>query len=283
MASNPYRDLLKTIQATEKAKTVGEHFVADINRYFQVSKEVYVPSQTIKPSSLGGCFREQYFILRGAERDVGKLEPAENITIQCSGNDAHNRLQNACQDAKRFGIDIIWCDPEEEANRASRCGINTTIKRRDGNELLCHNSDYNTNFKCDGIIIYKDIKYILEIKTEEYYKFNCRISPEPKHVFQAGLYCLCFGIDRVMFLYEDRNLTFRKGFEIEIKEDYKEVLKSRIQHILGYNSLEKVPPKEKDKCTYCSYKQSCKKTGDTREYSLEDLKELIERGKSEEN
>lgn len=276
---NPYSDLLKTIKSAEKAKTVGEQFIADLNRYFQLSKEAYIPSKTIKPSGLGGCYREQWFILRGAERDVGKLETAENITIQKSGNDTHNRIQNACQDAKSYNIDIVWCDPEEEAKRALAEGINTIIKRKDGNELLCYNEDYNMNFKCDGIILYRGKKYILEIKSEEYFKFNTRIRPEGKHEFQATAYGICFGIDNVMFVYEDRNLTFRKGYEVTISEEFKTIVKERIKIILAYNKAEITPPKEKDKCTYCSYKQICRKIGDTDAMLYDELIAIIkERG-----
>jgi CRISPR/Cas system-associated exonuclease Cas4 (RecB family) len=271
MAGNPYKDIMKMIQSTEKAKSLGEQFVVDLNRYIQLSKKEHTPSQSIKPSSLGGCFREQWLILQGTDVDVGKLEKAEDIGIQQMGNDRHNRLQNACQDAHNYGVDIIWCDPEEEARRAYEQGIKTIIRRRDGNELLCYNETYKASFKCDGIIIYKGLKYILEIKTEEYGKFNCRVSPEYKHEFQAALYCLCFGIDRVMFLYEDRNLAFKKGYDIVVSDQFKQEVKDRISHILAYNDKKKVPPKEKDKCTYCKYKQACKKLGDTDPYSLEEL------------
>lgn len=276
MAANPYKDLLNIIKSKEKAQTVGEQFVADLNRYFQLSKEVYVPSKTIKPSGLGGCLRQQWLILQGADRDVGVLEKAEDITIQQIGNDRHERLQNACQDAKNYGINIIWCDPEEEARLAQSKGINTVIKRRMGNELLCYNEDYNASFKCDGIIIYQDKKYILEIKTEEYGKFNCRYGPEPKHTYQAALYSLCFGINRIMFLYEDRNLTFRKGYEFIVTDQFKQTVKDRIELILAYDKTNIAPPKEKDKCTYCYYKQACKTYGNTNPYSLEELKQILE-------
>lgn len=274
MAGNPYKDLLKTIQAAEKAKTVGEQFVADLNRYIQLSNEVYIPSKTVKPSGLGGCMREQWLILNGADMDVGILEKPEDITIQQSGIDRHNRLQNACQDAHNYGIDIIWVDPEEEISRINTMGINTIIKRRDGNEVLCYNADYRASFKCDGIIIYKGLKYILEIKTEEYGKFNCRVAPEPKHEYQAAMYCLCFGIDRVMFLYEDRNLTFRKAYEVKVTEEFKNTVKERIEHIILYSDKKQVPPKEKTKCSYCKYKQACKKYGETRPISIEELKAM---------
>jgi CRISPR/Cas system-associated exonuclease Cas4 (RecB family) len=270
--ANAYGDILKMIKNAEAAKTPGEEFVADLSRCVQLSKEKRVPSRSIKPSSLGGCFRNQWFMLQGAQMDVGLLEKAENIAIQDSGNDIHNRIQNYCQAAEGLHIPIVWCDPTEEANRAASMGINTTIKRKDGNELLCHNSDYNCNFKCDGIIKYKDVKYILEIKSEEYYKFNTRVAAEHTHEYQAVMYCICFGIDRVMFVYRDRNLCMTKAYVVVVTDEFKAEVKARIAHILLYDKTNTCPPKEKDKCTYCHYKQLCKKLGDTEAKTVDDLK-----------
>lgn len=259
MATNPYKDLLRMINKTTKAQTLGEQFVADIDRYFQLSKEVYVPSRTIKPSSLGGCMRQQWLILIGADMDVGKLEDANMVTIQQSGNDRHKRLQFACQDAHNFGVDLEWLDPAKEVEKANSMGIKTHIKRRDGYELLCYNEDYNTSFKCDGIINYKSTKMILEIKTEDMYKWDARVTVEPKHEFQAYLYALCFGIYHVMFLYEDRNLTRRKAYHVEVEQAQLAPVKERIHTILDYKNKNVAPPKETNKCTYCNYHQACKK------------------------
>jgi len=269
--ANAYSDILKMIKDVEAAKTPGEEFVVDLNRYIQLSQPKYTPSRSIKPSSLGGCFREQWFMLQGADQDVGALADPGLIGMGQHGNDRHNHLQNACQDAKNYNIPIIWCDPEDEVKRAQSMGIHTVIKRRDGNELLCHNSDYNCNFKCDGIIIYKGIKYILEIKTEDYFKFISRIAPVDKHEFQAAMYCICFGIDRTMFLYEDRNYLVKKGFVSVVPETFRSEVDSRTKHILLYNGTNTVPPKEKGKCTYCRYKQRCKLLGDTVVNTIEEL------------
>lgn len=270
--ANAYGDLIKMIKNAESAKTPGEEFIADLSRCIQMSKEKRTPSKTIKPSSLAGCFRNQWFMLQGATSDVGLLEKAESISIQDSGNDIHNRLQNYCQAADGLNIPIVWCDPTKEAERAASMGINTTIKRKDGNELLCHNSDYNCNFKCDGIIEYKGVKYILEIKSEEYYKFNTRVCVEHNHEYQAVMYCICFGIDRVMFVYQDRNLCLKKAYVVVVKQEFVDEIKARIEHILLYDKTNTCPPKEKTKCTYCHYKQSCKRIGDTVAYTIDELK-----------
>lgn len=260
--SNVYKDIIKLINTSNTPKSLGEQFVADVNRYFQLSKEVYTPSKTIKPSSLGGCLREQFFILMGVERDPGKLEDPNMVTIQQSGNDRHNRLQNACQDAKNYHLPIVWLDPEKEVAMANQLGIRTRIKRRDGNELLCYNEDYHMNFKCDGIIKYQNIKMILEIKTEEHFKWLARVCADPKHEYQAISYSLCFGIDNVMFLYENRNLTNRKAYHVSVNEEQKKQVSDRVKTLLQYKNNLIVPEKNKNKCTYCNYKQACRKTGD---------------------
>lgn len=262
MANNPYKDILNMVKATDKAQTMGEQFVDSINRYFQLSKETYVPSKTIKPSSLGSCMRLQYAILIGAQIDPGKLENASMATIQKSGNDCHNRIQFACQDAVNYRLPIVWLDPEVEVKKANSIGINTQIKRKDGNELLCYNSDYHLNFKCDGIITFKDIRMILEIKSETEQKYNTHFSVRPEHEYQAVAYSIALGIDHVMFLYENRNTTQRKGFYIEITEEKKQEVKDKIARLLEYYKNETIPPKDTTKCVYCNYKQWCKKVGD---------------------
>jgi CRISPR/Cas system-associated exonuclease Cas4 (RecB family) len=262
MASNPYRDIIKMVNKNNTPKSLGDQFASDLDRYFQLSKEVYVPSKTVKPSGLGGCMRSQFFIIMGVERDPGKLEDASMVTIQQSGNDRHNRLQYACQDAVNFNLPIVWLDPEEEVRKAQILGINTVIKRRDGNELLCYNSDYNMNFKCDGIILYQSIKMILEVKTEDHFKWSARVCVDPKHEYQGISYSLLFGIDNIMFLYENRNYTTRKGYHVSVTEEQRQSIKGRISEVLEYSKKLIVPPKEKTKCTYCDYKQKCKKYPD---------------------
>lgn len=266
-----YKELFSKLQEVEKSQTIEEQFVADLNHVIELSKESHKPSKSIKPSSLGGCYREQWFMLMGADADEFKPDRADNVTIMESGNDRHNRLQNYLQNAKSKGVDIEWVDPEQEVLNAQSMGIDTIVRRRDGNEVLCFNNDYLVSFKCDGIIKYRGIKMILEIKTEDHFKWIKRFGPEPKHEFQAALYSICFGIDHIMFLYENRNYTNRKAYKVTVSTEFKEIVRQRIILLLAYAESNKMPPKEKDKCAYCKYKQACKKAGDTESYTIEQL------------
>lgn len=268
-------DLFSFLKNVEKSHTIEEQFLSDLDKVIQLSKKQHKPSKSIKPSSLGGCFREQWFMLIGEEPDPSKNDSANNITITESGSDRHSRLQNHIASAQLYGVPIEWIDPEEQVQKVQKTSLNTIVKRRDGNEVLCWSEDYQTSFKCDGIIRYRGITMILEIKTEDHFNWIQRFSPEPKHEFQAALYSLCLGIDHVMFLYENRNYTNRKAFKVTITDEFKAQVKQRIEYILLYKETNKVPPKEKTKCTYCRYKGACKAIGESKFYTIEELKELI--------
>lgn len=264
MSYNPYKDIIKLINSQAKAKSIEERFLADVNKVIQLnkSKQEYVPSKTLKPSSLGACMRMQWFMLTGVEPDAGKLDPPELIGITESGSDRHKRIQQVIMMAKDFGVNIQWLDPVEEVKKANAMGINTVVKYIDGYEVLCYNSDYELNFKCDGIIIYDSKKMILEIKTEDTNKFAKRNTIEPIHQYQAVAYSLALGIPNIMFLYEDRNYCFKKAYFYTVSDEMRNEVKKRIKQVLEYRDKNIVPPKEKNKCRYCNYKQACKKLGD---------------------
>lgn len=274
--SDAYKDLFSFIKKTEESQTIESQFLNDLDRTIQFSNHSHVPSKSIKPSALGGCYRHQWFMLTGAEADPSNIERAENITIAESGRDRHSRLQAYIMSAQSLGIPIEWLDPEEEIRKIQTIGINTSVKRRDGNEVLCWNEDYQVSFKCDGIIRYRGIKMILEIKTEDHFKWIQRFSPAPAHKLQAVLYSICLGIDTVLFLYENRNYTTRKAYKVTITDAYKDQAIQRINHLLAYQRANIVPPEEKGKCIYCRYKRICKATGSSKAYTLEELQKIID-------
>ena len=257
---NGYKDIIKMINKTSGPKSIEEQFVGDVDRTIQVYSSGRTPSRTIKPSMLGGCKRQQVFVLLGANSDVGLLEEASFVRIGECGTDSHVRLQNACISAEGFKRPIIWIDPEEELKEAQSKGISTIVKQRQGNEVKCYNKRFNMSFMCDGIIQYHNLKMILEIKTEDHFKWIKRFSAEPKHKYQAICYSLCFGLNDIMFLYENRNYCTHKAFHIAITEEQKETVINEIETILKYAKDKIIPDKEK-KCTYCKYKQACRHYG----------------------
>src|SRR5690606_36504040 len=129
------KDLFSFIKKTEESQTIESQFLNDLDRTIQLSNHSHVPSKSIKPSALGGCYSHQWFMLTGAEADPSKIERADNITIAESGRDRHSRLQAYIMSAQSLGVPIEWLDPEEEGRKIQTIGINTSVKRRDGNEV----------------------------------------------------------------------------------------------------------------------------------------------------
>ena len=118
---------------------------------------------------------------------------------------------------------------------------------------------------CDGIVKYKGQYYILEIKTESSYKNTCRKEIAKEHYNQAITYSICLGINKVLFLYENRDNCDKKAFILEVTEEMKNSVFLKIKECNEYVEKLITPPKPKEvskyACTYCSYISLCRKLG----------------------
>ena len=121
------------------------------------------------------------------------------------------------------------------------------------------------SFLCDGIIKYKNHYYILEIKTESSNKFFQRKGVDPSHYQQATAYSLAFGINEVIFLYENRDTLDKKAFLFPVTDEMRMDLIGYIEECDSYLKKLKVPPKPenvaKKTCSYCNYANQCRKDG----------------------
>lgn len=239
-----------------------EKFLHELDETMSIidKREQRVPSNTYKPSSLGGCKRNMYFQVIGACLDEAKKSGAGIIGICETGSARHEILQTWVSRMNECGYDCEWVDVESFLKSRSVAG--TIVKERSGMETKCYNEILNISFLCDGIIKYDGKYYILEIKTEDNFKHQKRIGPEKKHISQAAAYSVCLGIDNVIFLYENRNYCTRKSFLVEITDEMKqELVINEIEEIENYRAKSEIPPKStlKSDCTYCNYKTECKK------------------------
>lgn len=64
----------------------------------------------------------------------------------------------------------------------------------------------------DGIIIGKDKRHILELKSMKQEYWQSLIEPKPEHIDQAQIYCGAFGCDGIIFQYESKNTQEIKEF-----------------------------------------------------------------------
>ncbi|MEG0153708.1 MAG: hypothetical protein RR744_11155, partial [Cellulosilyticaceae bacterium] len=182
-------------------------------------------------------------------------ETLEGIGICESGTDRHERIQYlvSCMD------NAEWIDVAEHIR--ARDFLGTEVVEQKGMETKCYNKAHNMSFLCDGLINYKGAKYILEIKTEMYMKFAKRFNVEPKHLLQATCYSICLGVDHVLFLYEDRNICLKKAYEVEVTQEMKKEVYKIMDDVNLALEIDVYPDKSTNKkdCTYCRYKQECKK------------------------
>lgn len=92
------------------------------------------------------------------------------------------------------------------------------VKGKRGIETQLFNETWNISFLCDGIIKYRGELYIIEFKTEVSRKFVTRNDVDEDHKRQAIAYSLSLGLDKIIFVYENRDTCEKKCYLLEITE-----------------------------------------------------------------
>lgn len=217
------------------------------------------PSRTYKPSSLQ-CIRQMYYQMTGCDLDESSNSP-DMCGVGESGTDRHIRIQNYIEHMKDYGIDCEYVDVEKYVAENNIPDIKIIGKQ--GMETKLHNTKYNLNFLCDGIIKYKGNYYILEIKTESSYKWRDRTGVADEHILQASTYSKCLNLSSVLFLYECRDFCSKKSYVLNVTTDMQDFVCDKILLCDQYVNSNIVPPKPSDvskkSCQYCSYRKTCKK------------------------
>ena len=263
MARYSLKNVCRLIETTREALPPEQDFLTDLKRSIELTadKEQRLPSKTYKPSGMN-CIRASYYQLTGIQPDPS----SSNYTLVgiCnSGTDIHVRVQTAVTDMKENGMDCEYVPVDEFIK--SRKIKDVDIVGISGMETKLYHKKYNLSFMCDGIIRYKGHYYILELKTENSYKFANRKDVDPSHYNQATAYSLAFGIDQVLFVYISRDVLDMKAFMFNVTGEMKEGLVGYITDCDGYVERKIAPPKPKDvskkACSYCTYKTQCNKDG----------------------
>lgn len=257
------KDLAKMVNNATKEKTLEEEFLYQLNDTISRTQTPRQPSKTFKPSSLGGCTRRIFFEVSGAEVDKAKPADANLVGINESGTDRHERIQTYITKMKEHGHDVEWIDVEDYLTQFPQTG--TRVVEKKGMETKLYNEVLNLSFMCDGVIKFKGVYYIIEIKTEASFKWIARTKPEEKHTFQASSYSACLGISNIMFLYENRDVCGKKVYHVEItQEDREEKVFGRIEMVNEYIRQQIAPPvteQDKKDCKYCPFTTICREVG----------------------
>ena len=122
-------------------------------------------------------------------------------------------------------------------------------------EILLQHKTQPLSFKLDGLIKYKGIVYILEIKTVN--KRDLEKSPLDKHQYQGKCYSFLLKVDRIAWVYESReNFKIKVSFQLVREEEHQEI-RNRLNRIIKYrNDINKLE-RNTSKCQYCRYRPKC--------------------------
>ena len=255
--------VLNLVDAATSDMPIEQQFLNDLRVSIEKEDEKgsRKPSKSYKPSSMH-CIRNMYYQVTGADQ-ASERATSELVGICESGTDRHERIQRAVMAMKSNGIDCEYVNVGEYVMNHGLTHL--TIVSQQGNETKLFNNDLKMSFLCDGIIRYKGIYYILEIKTETSGKFWERKAVNPDHILQGTAYSVSLGINKVLFLYECRDNCSKKTFMLDVTDEMKQDLVGKISNCEMYVQQNLVPPKPldlgKNTCAYCPYSKRCEKDG----------------------
>lgn len=261
MSRDSLKSVIRLIDAANDTESVEEQFLHDLCRSIEMnaSKSNRKPSQTFKPSSMN-CKRNSYYQIVGADTDDSSGTTHTSIGIVNSGTDTHIRIQDAIAHMQDNGMDCRYVDVGDFVFGRNLEDI--VVREKNGPETKLYNKKYNISFMCDGIIEYKGKYYILEIKTETSNKWYSRTGVDKKHYNQAITYSLSLGLNKVIFLYIDRDMSNKKAYMFDVTDEMRHGIIDYIADVDGYVERNIVPPKEdipKNICNYCGYQTQCRK------------------------
>lgn len=258
--SNKVKNLARLLDSVNNKLTPEQDFIGDLKRSIELTekKNSHKPSLTYKPSSMK-CIRNMYYQVTGAESESSDASYML-IGICNSGTDIHIRIQQAIEQMKDNGID---CEYVDVAQFVTDRELTDTIDivEKSGMETKLYQKQLNISFLCDGIIKYKGHYYILELKTENSYKFSMRKNVDESHYAQGTAYSFILGLPKVIFVYINRDNLDMRAFMFEPTTEMKQELVNKIIDCDGYKERNEVPPKPddlpKNQCTYCGYRKLC--------------------------
>lgn len=260
--------MIRLINEAKQTLPAEVDFLNDLKRSIELTatKNKRVGSKSYKPSSMN-CIRQMYYMVTGAEQDLAN-ETYTGIGICNSGTDIHQRIQQSVLDMKENGIDCEYINVADYVRSRNLDYLSITKEpdfEHGDYETKLYNKALNMSFLCDGIIRYKGIYYILELKTENTNKFWTREGVDPSHYNQGTAYSLSLQIPDVLFVYINRDVLDMKSFMFVPTDEMKTDLVGKIMNCdeCVKAGIPPVKPEDvaKKTCEYCNYRTQCRKDG----------------------
>lgn len=193
------------------------------NKLIERSREL--PHRTFAPSSFR-CHRKQWFRLRGVDPD--ELKVADRVLDFSAeiGTACHRMLQNNFKELfKERWIDVA--EFLKEQGSTAEC-----VYSEDSGETLVEINQPPIRFAVDGLFDIEGTTYLVEIKSSEYSSWNDLTDPKSEHISQVQVYCSLLNINKVLFIYIDRQYGGMKCFEHEVTLSDRMSVKEDMDHIM---------------------------------------------------
>jgi len=261
MARKGLANLIKLIDVEINNTEPEKAFLLDLKRSIELTdkKDFRKGSPSYKPSSMG-CIRQMYYVRNGFEPDSNGSS-YQLIGICNNGTDTHVRIQTYVSRMKENDMDCEYVDVAQFVT--SRELQDIEIVSQNGMETKLYHKTLHLSFLCDGIIKYRGVYYILELKTEGSNKFWARNGVDPSHYNQATCYSLALGLDNVLFVYINRDSYDMKSYMFNVTTDMKQSITGLLLNCESCVEQNIVPDKPidvaKKTCDYCNFKQRCSK------------------------
>lgn len=235
---------------------IPSSFLASLTKAIE-TQEQREPSRTFKPSSLSCIRRGVYEVLGYPKTEEPQSEISHGITS--AGTFVHEYIQANC--LKMLGFEYINVG---EYIREHNLPLEVKKEQDIENgqyETKLYSPEYNISAMVDGVIKRGNQFFILEIKSCSNQKmFRLKEIPE-EYKQQAISYSQILKIDRILFLFVNRDLFNKKAFMYIPNEEEIKMWKDKIKYGLECVANNIIPDKplgiQKKICAYCPYKDVC--------------------------
>lgn len=220
------------------------------------------PSHPTFAASSFRCNRRSWFRIRGVQPDsVKSVDRVLNFSAEI-GTACHRIIQKNLKEALKDD----WISVEDHLRSIEFPYKYTLTVDESGLESQIEIESPPIRFACDGIVMWKGKKYLLEIKTSEFSSWKDMTDPKDEHIDQVKCYATLLQLDGVIFLYQDRQYGEFKCYEVKITGIERQDVLSRFEYVL--DMVEKnlapdpLPPGDKW-CTpsMCPYYKKCAEYG----------------------
>lgn len=279
MAKLTLSKVARGIVSNSKKTDIASVFLSNLQRTIEIEarKNKREPSKTFSPSSLV-CPRLCFYKLTGAEINEEVVD--YNMTyITDSGTFSHDNIQGYIEKMAENGIDCIYYDVETFIKENNITDLE--IVEKVGHETKLRSKKYNLSFMADGILKINEEFYLFEHKSEVSFKHNRRVYVDESHYNQAYCYSLAFGINKVIFTYQNRDFGALKSYLLEVTDENRQSIIDLIAYVDKCVENDIIPHTEgatEKTCRYCNYSNICpKERGEIKILQKEEVEESPKR------